>query len=222
MGKIAGSNLSKVKQQNTRYIREVIYRHGPISRSEIADILALTPPTITTNVAEMIASGFVQELPGNGEREEGALGRKPVAIDFLPDAYFFIGIEITPFEILACLTNLRGKVLAHLQQPNTNPNYQQVIELIAQMVEALIKQGGISAARLLGMGVGVPGFVKSKSGTVLNFRRFQWENKPLAQDLQARTGLQTHIDNNVRMRAVGENLTNGSTRPESFAYFFVG
>ena len=48
MGSLKGSNLTNVKRQNESAIRDVIYRYGPISRSEIAQMLSLTPPTITT------------------------------------------------------------------------------------------------------------------------------------------------------------------------------
>ena len=62
MGNIKGSNLTNVKKQNVSAIRDVIYRHGPISRSEIAHMLSLTPPTITTNIARMIEQGLVHEI----------------------------------------------------------------------------------------------------------------------------------------------------------------
>ena len=42
-------------------ILKTIYYRGPIKRSDIAKQLALTMPTITTNINHMIASGLVKE-----------------------------------------------------------------------------------------------------------------------------------------------------------------
>ena len=49
-----GTNLPRVKKQNEALIKEIIYKYGPISRSKIAEMLSLTPPTITTNVSSLI------------------------------------------------------------------------------------------------------------------------------------------------------------------------
>lgn len=49
-----GTNLPRVKKQNEALIKEIIYKYGPISRSKIAEMLSLTPPTITTNVTSLI------------------------------------------------------------------------------------------------------------------------------------------------------------------------
>ena len=57
-----GTNLPRVKKQNEALIKEIIYKYGPISRSKIAEMLSLTPPTITTNVSSLIERGLVYEL----------------------------------------------------------------------------------------------------------------------------------------------------------------
>lgn len=221
MAKIAGSNLTKVKRQNMRYIKEIIYRYGPISRSRIAEMLTLTPPTITTNVAELISAGLVREVSLDAERETGALGRKPAPLDFVPNTLFFLGVEITPMDIFASVTDLRGHEIAASRTPNTNPVYEDVLVLLTQIVETLIKKSAVPPEQLVGMGIGVPGFVKGSQGVVRSFRRFRWKDRALARDMAARTGIRTYVDNNVRMRAIGKDLSWGEGRPENFAYFFV-
>ena len=56
-----GTNQEYLKSRNTESVKEVIYKYGPISRSEVAKMLRLTPPTITTNVANLIRQGLVRE-----------------------------------------------------------------------------------------------------------------------------------------------------------------
>ena len=57
MGRLHGNNLTNVKKHNEILIKEVVYKYAPISRSEIADMLSLTPPTITTNITELNGEG---------------------------------------------------------------------------------------------------------------------------------------------------------------------
>ena len=69
-----GNNQERVKIQNTESIKEIIYKYGPISRAEIADMLHLTPPTITTNVANLIQQGMVYECDSE-EKKESSVGQ---------------------------------------------------------------------------------------------------------------------------------------------------
>ena len=62
-----GKNLAKIKQQNLESIKATLYRYAPLSRAEIAERLALTPPTITNIVSELIQQGVVQEAAGFGQ-----------------------------------------------------------------------------------------------------------------------------------------------------------
>ena len=39
-----GNDLERVKMQNVESIKDIIYKYGPISRREIAEMLHLTPP----------------------------------------------------------------------------------------------------------------------------------------------------------------------------------
>ena len=59
MSRTQGNNPIRVKKQNETLIKEIIYKYGPISRTQIAEMLSLTPPTITTNVNALIRQGFV-------------------------------------------------------------------------------------------------------------------------------------------------------------------
>ena len=92
-----GTNLPRVKKQNEALIKEIIYKYGPISRSKIAEMLSLTPPTITTNVSSLIERGLVYEFAAeDSDVEERSLGRKPIKINFIQDARYAVGVEMNP------------------------------------------------------------------------------------------------------------------------------
>ena len=70
MSRTQGNNPIRVKKQNETLIKEIIYKYGPISRSQIAEMLSLTPPTITTNVNGLIRQGFVYETSQDEKTEK--------------------------------------------------------------------------------------------------------------------------------------------------------
>ena len=168
MGNRKGSNLTDVKKQNVSAIRDVIYRHGPISRSEIARMLSLTPPTITTNIARMMEQGLVHEC-GILEPETKEVGRRRVKIDFVEDAAFFVGIEVNPYQIAICITNLRGVMTAEARIPwkrrednfvlsedlkellrrIDGNDYRGSVEMLAGVILTMIEVSGIERERAI-------------------------------------------------------------------------
>ena len=55
--------LSDVRRRNRRNIRSLLYRRAPVTRTELAEELGLTLPTVTTSVAGMLEEGLLVEQP---------------------------------------------------------------------------------------------------------------------------------------------------------------
>ena len=102
------SNItSRVKELNQSSVLKMIYFYGPIKRSDIAEQLGLTMPTITTNVNSLIGAGLVQEEE-NAPCPAGNRGRKARPVDIVPDAQHYVGIEMRGSRRVICVQNFRG------------------------------------------------------------------------------------------------------------------
>ncbi len=240
MGSLKGSNLTNVKRQNESAIRDVIYRYGPISRSEIAQMLSLTPPTITTNIARMMEQGLVYEC-GRLGAEAGALGRRRVKIDFVADAAFFVGVEMNPYQIAICITNLRGVMTAEARIPwkrredgfvlseelkellrrIDGNDYRGSLELLAQVILNLMTVSGIDKKQVLGCAMALPGLIERKTGTLKKSTLEAWNDRPIARDLSRLLDLPVLLENNARARAMGQKLFYQGELPEDFAYYLI-
>lgn len=177
-------------------------------------------PTITTGVAEMIQEGLVYEAQTPaGEAEGGARGRPAKPVDIVSDAGQYIGIEVAPRRCTFCLTDLRFQQLHCLQEEYDSSNYEALVEYLARKVKELIATH--RPERLVGIGIGIPGFVDRNLGIVRSYGRFGWRDKPLMQDMMQRTGLPVCVENNVRVRVIGEDMRQGVKRPDTFAYLYV-
>jgi predicted NBD/HSP70 family sugar kinase len=217
-GKI-GNSLLETRRKNLSLIKNMIYRMENATRTAIAEELGLTLPTITTSVNEMIAEGILEEVPIPDEHLTNNMGRRPHAIAFRRDAAYVIGIELGPYATRAVLMDLKGNILESVEKGRASEKYAEMLGMIAEIVESLVKK--LADHRLLGVGVGLPGFVDSDKGIVRSNMRKDWIGQCLARDIAERVGYPVLIDNNVRMRAVGHELQNHSVRGDSFAYFYV-
>ena len=105
-----GNNLPRIKVSNQSAIRETIYKFGPISRTDIANRLNLTFPTITTNINLMINEGLLEEK--DSESIPGSRGRKTMLVDYVPSSRLFLGVEMRRHASYATIVDLRGRTLA--------------------------------------------------------------------------------------------------------------
>lgn len=217
-----GNNLERVKSQNTESIKEIIYKFGPISRAEIAEMLQLTPPTITTNVANLIQQGMVYECENTpSEENRRTLGRRRILIDFVPDAKYAIGVECGYHGMLICLVDIRCNVVVERKYEDKTDEYEETIDAVTQHVNELLKEENIPREKIAGIGIAFPGFVDQYGGILRYGAINKWKDKQVTRDLEARTGFACVMENNVRCCAIGEEMRRDKLRPETFAYFLV-
>ena len=207
--------LSEVRRRNRTHIREIIYRRAPITRTEIAHELGLTLPTVTTSVAQMLEDGLLTETL-MAEPAGSAGGRPPLLLGFNPEAGRALGVELGSYETAVVLTDLVGNPVAQTLLPAV----QEYDEMLEQLETAL--RPYLNKDKLMGVGLGLPGFVSRESGEVrTSILGRKWDNRPIAGDLSQRLGVPVMVDNNVRMRAGGQALFHGKETENLFAYLFV-
>lgn len=244
MSRTQGNNPIRVKKQNETLIKEIIYKYGPISRTQIAEMLSLTPPTITTNVNALIRQGFVYETaqdekteePAGSTAENGAegktgkisrgnrrpLGRRPVQIDFVADACYVVGAEINKYQIAVCLMDLRGNVIESSRYVPDSDEYDLIIQALLDQIEKVVEESGVEEEKILGAGVGLTGFVDSKTGILKRSAYQNWENnRKVEKDIGRRLNMPVVIENNARMRAIGEEMFGNQDHADTFAYYLI-
>lgn len=197
-------NLVQVKQQNMESIKTVLYRYAPLSRAEIAEKLELTPPTISNIVAELIQQGVVQELSSVSDPNTSqGVGRKPINIDLVPKSRLTLGISLGRDVTHYCITHLRGGILAQGTWEVMPDNYDDMVNQLLRLLNALKQKYASKWDSLSGIGLTAPGIVDSHSGVLktLRFERQSWHNRPLAETIRQATMLPVSLENNVRARA---------------------
>lgn len=215
-----GINLPQVKKRNLSLIKEIIYQYSPISRANVAEMLSLTPATITNNVSLLIESSLVREISLDDIPEENGVGRRPIMLEFIAESSYVIGIEISPRGVFLCLCNAIGNVIGQKKIKINYLNYEQCICDVASNIEVLIEDSKVPRNMITSIGVGIPGFIDHKTGFIKNGIWKEWQDKHVELDLHQKTGISVCIDNNATVRAVAEALFD-KNRSATFAYLFV-
>ena len=80
-----------IKDRNTREILRVLQSKRELTRQDIARIVGISIPTVTNNINHLISEGVVAE----SKTMASTGGRKPHVLEFLPNSYHAIGIQVS-------------------------------------------------------------------------------------------------------------------------------
>ncbi|WP_034336296.1 ROK family transcriptional regulator [Deinococcus misasensis] len=193
-----GSNLPKVKAENLSVVLDALRKLQPISRSELAEATGLTAATITHLVDELNDLQILIETRSDNKQ----VGRRPTLLTLNPSRGQIIGVEISRSTLHVVRTDFCGKVLARENVPHDpNLGLEHTLSLLFQHIEGITDP----ALELLGIGIGVPGPVNSREGTVLGPPNFGgWRNVPLARLIQEKFKVPCWLDDDAKTAALGE------------------
>jgi len=206
--------VSSVKEINTRNILDIIRRHGPISRIEIAELTGLTPATITNITSELIDSNLIIE----GETGDSSGGRRPIMLKMRNDYYRVIGVYIGSRKIKIITSDLTANI-KHKKEIKYNQDdisVEYIKEILDEELIPIIKKYKSKNKNIVGIGVGIHGVVDNKRGISVVAPNLGWKNVNVAKLLSDSYGIPVFIDNNTRTMALGENWFGSGKNASSF------
>lgn len=117
-----------------------------------------------------------------------------------------LGIDIGGTNIKIALVDKKGRIKAKKIFPTADfKGRRALIERIAGETKKLLAEYGIVKKDIIGAGVGAPGAVDIRSGTVHYLTNIpDWREVPLGNILKKELGLLTFVDNDVNVMALGE------------------
>lgn len=173
----------------TQSVALEVLLNGPISRSEIAKRLDLSPGSLTRLSTPLIKNGLLIEVE---ERAGGRAGRPSRPLDVVVDSQHFIGMKLTGDQVVGVTTDLRANVLASASVSLSSREPDAVARVISNLTKELAEQ----VPSVTALGVGIGGLVDDH--TVVTSAPFLgWSRVPLGSMLENLTGIPTVIENDV-------------------------
>ena len=207
-----GLNLENVKNQNRSSILKLLNDHGPMSRKDISARLGLTPASVTTLCAELLAQNILFEL-GEVQQDKRA-GRRKILLGINYTYRYVLSISIELPATCITLCDLRGEHGCTRRIPTDTAVPPEIfLKQVANVGKALLWENSIGREQLLGAGVSVPGPVEREAGVSTHAYRIWSEPVQVASLLAQALECTVLLENNVKAFARAE-LTYGLGRTQ--------
>ncbi len=192
----------RTREHNVRLVMRTLYDLGPISRADIARQTHLTRTTVGDVVTDLLDEGMVEEV-GRGASSGG---KAPILLRIRSSARHVIGLDLGEATFTGALVNLRGEVSHPIDLPVDAPDGPAAVDLVESLVDRL---RAAATGPVLGIGVGTPGVIDTRTGTIRWAVRLDWQDQPLGRLLQERTGLPVYVANDSQAAALAQYAFGG-------------
>ena len=216
-----GTNLPRMGDFNLTVILDAIRRSsGGLSRVELAQIVGLSPQTIS-NISRRLLD---QHLIVEAGKEGSGPGKPRTILRLNPSGMYAIGVHLDPAVTTFVLLDLVGAVVQHsrIKTPGGN-DPSAVISTIAAEIEQLVSDSGVDTGKIAGLGLAAPGPIDLDAGTVVDPPLMPgWDRLELREALKEATGYSVLVDKDVTSAAVAETWAGGPSGAGSFIFMYMG
>ncbi|MCU1524770.1 MAG: transcriptional regulator [Microbacteriaceae bacterium] len=212
-----GNSNDHVRRHNLSVILGLVHRSRGLSRSQLTRQTGLNRSTVAALVGELVERDLVVESDPDSSNQ---VGRPSPVVRPSPST---VGIAINP-EIDAVtvgVVGLGGTVLKRVRYPTDHPPSVGEAVGISAAVIAGMRPELDRLYRTAGIGVAVPGLVRTEDGLVRLAPHLGWEDEPLAVLLADATGYPVLAANDAHLGTMAES-TFGAGRGLSDLIYLNG
>jgi predicted NBD/HSP70 family sugar kinase len=177
------------------------------SRSQLISHTGLARATITTLVADLIASGVVEER-GDTNNDSRRAGRPAQPLSIVASAAYAAAADIGHQHVRVALCDATGtSIWERATALDVDHTPTQTLDLAASQVEEALHSQNIPRERLLGVGIGIACPIDTRNDTLYAEGIMpDWVGVRPADELSQRTGLTAELINDANAGALAESL----------------
>lgn len=189
------------------------------SRTDLAALTGLARSTVSHRVNALLDAGVLAE--GGAGASSG--GRPPVGLELNPLAGVVFGADIGATHLRVMVADLAGTALCeHSEDLRIDGGPAVVLGRVIEVMNGLLAGAGLDASRVRGIGIGVPGPVEYRTGTVIRPPIMPgWDGVCIPERVADRFPASVLVDNDVNLMAMGEHGARGSA-PEQLLFIRIG
>jgi len=197
----SGNSTDHVRRHNLAAVLGIVHRSQGSSRSQLTRLTGLNRSTVAALVGELVERRLVFEAESDARNQVG----RPSPI-VRPDP-LAVAIAINPEidAITIAVVGLGGRVLTRVRHPTDHVSTaREAVDICAAVIDGL--RGELEADhRVVGIGLAIPGLVRSLDGVVRLAPHLGWVDEPVAGMLEAATGYRVVAGNDARLGTLAES-----------------
>lgn len=182
---------------NRRIVLNLIRRHQPVSRADLARHSGLQRSTVSVIAEQLIKENWITE----GASGHAPRGRRPTFLHLNKGRVGIIGIDLRPAQTQIAIANLDAQFLAQESLPTAQNPDEFIAELCARLNNLISAHPEISYE---GIGISLPGRIDSQSQKLVFAPNLGWRDVDLKTPLESATGLQVELENAANACALAE------------------
>ena len=198
---------SALRHRNEQLIVATLREQGSLTQAELARATGLSTATISNIVKAMCSDGLAATSPTTSS------GRRALAVSLLETPDVAAGIDFGRSHVRVVLATPSFEVKAEGSAPLPVGHLAgESIATAAAMLENLLAESGISRSQVTGAGVGVPGPIDHRTGTVIRGAILPaWVGVNIVAQLEAALNMPVFADNDANLGALAQ-ITWGEHR----------
>lgn len=211
-------NVSMVKDQSRKLVFLDVFRHGPITRADIAGSTGLSQGTVKTVIDEFLAAGIVEEKTNTTT----TVGRKPRMVTLKSRSRCLGILEISSGLLEFCYLDLSLEPVGspHRESVPADTDFAKNLTLF---LENLPPPDTYDVGPLAGIGVVAPGPYDEQSDSVTSLQIAGIRDVPVAGIIRTVLDLPIAVGEDVHLAALAEAGPPHSARqPLFFLYISRG
>ncbi len=193
---------SSVRAVNRSIMLELVRRHQPISRADLARLTGVFRSSVSEIIDELLAESLLVEERDTSERSRG---RVPMSLRLNETSHHVLGLNIRPSYSQLAYAGLSGRIQNSLIfETPTSPKklVRAVQKAVLELREGREGENNGSFQRI---GIAIPGHVNALTGQILWIpTHTELTGFPIAQEVQQQTGVDTVADNDCNVGALSE------------------
>ena len=133
------------------------------------------------------------------------------------------GVDIGGTTVKLAFIDLSGNVETKWEIPtNTSHGGETIVSDIGQAIRNKLNDSNIDVSKLIGVGIGAPGFIDVENGLIFEAVNLGWKNYPLKKEMENILGIPTFVDNDANLAAFGEMWKGAGTGAENLLCVTLG
>ncbi|MCQ1987670.1 ROK family transcriptional regulator [Arthrobacter sp. zg-Y844] len=191
---------SALRERNRQRIIQALLASGPLTQAELSRQTGLSRATVSNIVGDMSERQLVITEPTTSS------GRRALSVRLNESGAVAAGIDIGRRHVRVILASLGHRILQEesIQLP-LGHSAAEGMDAAAALLARLLRRQGVDRSAVLGAGVGIPGPIDRRTGTVVQGAILpEWVGINMREDLADRLGVPVYIDNDANLGALAE------------------